>query len=83
MENTEDLIKLGKDEIYAMSFEEALEKLEHVVGLLEKGSVSLDEAIELYVLGTKLRKHCDYTLKKAQERVDEISLEDPGTAESN
>lgn len=77
MENTKDLIKIGKDDIYAMSFEEALEKLELVVDLLEKGSVSLDEAIELYVLGTKLRKHCDYTLRKAQERVDEISLDAP------
>ncbi len=82
MENTEDLLKINKAEIYAMSFEEALAKLEFVVELLEKGSVSLDEAIDLYVLGTKLRKHCDGTLKKAQERVDEISLEDPGTTDS-
>ena len=82
MENTEELIKIGPDKIYGMSFEEALEKLELVVGLLENGSVALDEAIDLYVLGTKLRKHCDHTLKKAQNRVDEISLADPGTTDA-
>lgn len=77
MKETQELLKLDKDEIFALSFEDALEKLEHVVGLLEKGSVSLDEAIKLYVLGTKLRKHCDYTLREAQKKIDEISLEEP------
>ncbi len=79
MENTEELLELGQDEIYAMSFENALEKLEIVVDLLEKGSVSLDDAIGLYELGTKLRKHCDHTLQKAQDRINVISLENPDT----
>ncbi|MDE2759934.1 MAG: exodeoxyribonuclease VII small subunit [Paracoccaceae bacterium] len=78
----QELLKLDKDEIYALSFEEALEKLEHVVSLLEKGSVSLDEAIKLYVLGTQLRKHCDYTLREAQKKIDGISLEEPETSTS-
>ncbi|MCY4307270.1 MAG: exodeoxyribonuclease VII small subunit [Rhodobacteraceae bacterium] len=76
MQETQELLKLDRDEIYALNFEDALEKLEHVVSLLEKGSVSLDEAIELYVLGTKLRKHCDYTLREAQKKIDEISLKE-------
>ncbi|MCY4099632.1 MAG: exodeoxyribonuclease VII small subunit [Rhodobacteraceae bacterium] len=77
MKETQVLLKLDKDGIYALSFEDALEKLEHVVSLLEKGSVSLDEAIKLYVLGTTLRKHCDYKLKEAQKKIDEITLEEP------
>ncbi|MCY4184412.1 MAG: exodeoxyribonuclease VII small subunit [Rhodobacteraceae bacterium] len=77
MQETQELLKLDRDEIYALNFEDALDKLEHVVSLLEKGSVSLDEAIELYVLGTKLRKHCDYTLREAQKKIDEISLKEP------
>jgi exodeoxyribonuclease VII small subunit len=62
-----------------MSFEDALQELETVVGRLESGDVPLDESIALYARGDLLRRHCDDKLKAAQARVEEITQGPDGT----
>ena len=61
-------------EIKDMSFEEAMKELEATVGKLEHGEATLEESIALYERGAKLRKHCDEALRKAEERVEKITL---------
>lgn len=57
-----------------MSFEEALDELKTLVGRLESGEAPLDEAIEAYELGARLKAHCEAKLRQAQERIDKITL---------
>src|SRR5436189_4053733 len=57
-----------------MSFEQALAELESIVRTLEQGSAPLDESIELYQRGDKLKRHCEARLKAAQMRIEQIAL---------
>ncbi len=62
------------DEIAALSFEQALAELETIVRTLEQGAAPLDESIELYQRGDRLKRHCEARLKAAQARIEQISL---------
>jgi exodeoxyribonuclease VII small subunit len=59
-------------DIAAMTFEDALAELEQIVKRLEEGRGRLDEAIESYERGARLKKHCEDKLNEAQGRVDRI-----------
>lgn len=52
-----------------IKFEEAIEKLEEAVRLLESGTLSLDESIEKYEESLKYVKICNETLEKAEQKV--------------
>lgn len=67
-------------EIAEMSFEEAMRELEATVGKLEHGEATLEESIALYERGALLRKHCDEVLRRAEERVEKITLAANGQA---
>jgi exodeoxyribonuclease VII small subunit len=71
MNDTAKTEKIPAD-IAKMSFEQALEALEEIVGQLEGGEVSLEESIDIYTRGTHLRRHCEEKLRLAQERIDKI-----------
>ncbi len=59
-------------DIAAMSFEDALAELEGIVRRLESGQVRLDEAVDAYERGARLKRHCEQKLSEAQQRVDRI-----------
>lgn len=59
-------------DIASMSFEDALRSLEDVVRKLESGEVPLDDSIELYERGERLRQHCQARLDMAQARIEKI-----------
>lgn len=59
-------------DISQMSFEDALRALEGVVRKLESGEVPLDESIDLYERGEKLRLACQTRLDAAQARIEKI-----------
>jgi exodeoxyribonuclease VII small subunit len=61
-------------DIKTMSFEQALKELESIVDRLEKGDVELEASILLYERGEALKSHCDGLLRKAEARVEKISL---------
>ena len=67
-----------KDDIGAMSFEAAMAELEQIVTKLEKGDVELEESIAIYERGEALRNHCDGLLKKAEAKVEKITLNADG-----
>lgn len=50
-------------------FEQAMKRLEEIVGLLEKGEVSLDNSIALFEEGTGLVRKCSKALDGAEKKV--------------
>ena len=61
-------------DIKNLSFEDALSELESIVSKLERGDAPLEESIDIYERGAKLKKHCESKLKSAQLKVDKIVL---------
>jgi exodeoxyribonuclease VII small subunit len=67
-------------DIAAMPFETALAELETIVGRLEQGNVPLEDSIAIYERGESLKKHCEALLRKAEARVEKITLGADGRA---
>ncbi len=53
-----------------VKFEEALKKLEKIVEDLEKGNLSLDEALKKYQEGIELASLCAQRLDNAKKKID-------------
>jgi len=53
-----------------IKFEEALKKLEKIVEDLEKGDLSLDEALKKYQEGLELSRLCSQRLESAKKKID-------------
>ena len=66
-------------EFAAISFEEALRELETIVTSLERGDVSLDDAIAAFERGTALKAHCQKRLEEARMRVEQIKVPADGS----
>jgi len=65
-------------DIKNLSFEDALTELEGIVDRLERGDAPLEESIEIYQRGAKLKAHCESKLKSAQMKVEKIVLDGKG-----
>ncbi len=63
-----------------LPFERALEQLEEIVRQLEAGNVSLDDSVTIYERGEALKRHCESLLKKAEARIQKITLGPDGGA---
>src|SRR3954467_5732438 len=66
------------DHVSQLSFEAALARLEEIVRTLEKGEAPLDQSIELYQEGDRLKRHCEARLKGAQARTEQIAFGSDG-----
>ena len=67
---------MSKNELEKLTFEEAMKELEKLVDSLDKGDVSLDEAIAAYDRGSQLKDYCQKKLHEAKMKVDTIQLSD-------
>jgi exodeoxyribonuclease VII small subunit len=68
--------------LHTDTFEEALAGLESVVARLERGGLSIDEAIAWYEVGLGLMRRCSQLLENAELRIrtlEEIYLAQDGT----
>lgn len=54
----------------APDFEAALAELEGLVERLERGDLPLDEALKTFERGVELTRHCQGSLKAAQQKVE-------------
>lgn len=52
------------------TFEESLNQLEKIAQDIEKGGLSLEEAISQFEKGIKLSKECSEILDKAEKRIN-------------
>jgi exodeoxyribonuclease VII small subunit len=51
-------------------FERALRELESLVERLERGDLPLEEALRIFERGVELTRHCQTSLKAAQQKVE-------------
>ncbi len=75
-----DSTEAAPSPINDLSFEEALAELEAIVGRLENGQGSLDEAITAYERGALLKQHCQAKLEEARLKVERIRVPAAGEA---
>ena len=61
-------------DLAGISFEDALRELETIVASLERGDVSLDDAITAFERGTALKAHCQARLEEARMKVEQIRV---------
>jgi len=64
----------AQPEVSDLSFEAALRRLEEIVRKLEAGDTPLDQAIDLYAEGDRLKQQCEKRLADAQARIEQIQL---------
>ena len=63
-------------ELEKLTFEDAMKELELLVDSLDKGDISLDEAIAAYDRGSQLKDHCQKKLNEAKMKVETIQSSD-------
>ncbi len=64
------------NDLAELSFEDALKRLETIVHRLESGEASLEDSIDLYTDGQKLKAHCQAKLDAATARIEAIQHSD-------
>lgn len=67
---------MDKEQVKALSFEEALTKLEELVEQIDSGDLPLAEALATFKLATELSRHCETLLKDAETAIEQIDAED-------
>lgn len=68
------------EDLAQLSFETALARLEKIVHRLEAGDATLEESIDLYTDGQRLKKHCEDKLAGATARIEAIQVGADGSA---
>ncbi len=66
---------MSEKPIEELSFEEAMNELEAVVRRLENGQVKLEEAVQAYERGVKLKNICTEKLQNAKSKIDLLTIE--------
>ncbi|WP_453995109.1 exodeoxyribonuclease VII small subunit [Bacillus nitroreducens] len=65
---------MGEEKV--LTFEEAMDKLEQIVGRLEEGDVPLEKAITYFQEGMQLSKLCHDKLQHVEKQMEQILRED-------
>jgi exodeoxyribonuclease VII small subunit len=63
-------MKQGTDTAKALDLETALKELETVIEELERGDLSLEAALKRFEHGIALTRHCQESLKAAEQKVE-------------
>jgi exodeoxyribonuclease VII small subunit len=61
-----------------VKFEQAMARLEAIVGELEKGDLPLDESLKIFEEGIRLSKSCLKVLEEAERKVEVLVQEKNG-----
>ncbi len=60
------------------TFEEAIERLEEIIGLLEAGQAPLDDSLKYFEEGIGLVKLCTAKLDKAEQKITILTKQEDG-----
>lgn len=71
---------MEKNELLALTFEDALKRLEEIVDTLEAGEVPLEKAIDLFQDGMLLSQVCSQKLDKVEQKIETLLEENGGLA---
>ena len=66
---------MSEKPIEELSFEEAMSELEAVVRRLENGQVKLEESVQAYERGVKLKNICTEKLQNAKSKIVLLTIE--------
>lgn len=66
-----------------LTFEEARQELERIVGELESGKADLERAVELWERGEELYRQCLSRLDAAEAKIEQLSVEPGGAADAS
>lgn len=69
------MIEKDMKDIESLSFEEAINELEHIVSQLEQNTLTLEQAMELYKRGVMLSHHCNRKIEKAQGDIRILTMD--------
>ncbi len=58
-----------------LTFEQAMERLEEIVSVLESGKETLDVSMKLFEEGTALTAFCTESLKNAEQKIIKLTAE--------
>lgn len=64
-----------------ISFEQAMDRLEEIVGSMESDRMPLDEMVTAYEEGMMLLQCCRQRIETARQRIESITLKADGKAE--
>ena len=64
-----------------LSFEEAMKRLEEIVGHLEKGDIPLEDSLSHFEEGSQLLALCSGMLEDAEQKVSLLKRNDDGSTE--
>jgi len=59
-----------------LSYEEAFEKLKHIVEKMQMEQITLEETVNLYKEGKLLSEHCNNLLNTAKFEIEELIKDD-------
>ncbi len=62
-------------------FEEALKRLEEIVGKLESGDQPLEKSLALFEEGIKLARYCNVKLNEAEKKISLLMKDKSGNLE--
>lgn len=65
----------------SMKFEEAMDRLEKVIGVLQEGNISLDESLSYFEEGIALVKLCQKKLQDTESRITMLVKDANGDVE--
>ncbi|RKD25585.1 exodeoxyribonuclease VII small subunit [Ammoniphilus oxalaticus] len=63
---------MEKSDLLALTFEEAIKRLEDVVDTLESGEVPLEKAIDLFQDGMLLSQVCNQKLEIVEQKIETL-----------
>lgn len=61
----------------ALTFEKSIQELERIVAQLEKGDLSLEEALKQFEKGVGLARKCQETLHAAEQKIEMLTQSNP------
>ena len=64
-----------------IDFEQAMIRLEEIVGLLERGEAPLEQSLALFEEGTALMRQCSAVLDEAEQKVAMLQVGPDGRPE--
>lgn len=64
--------RVARKKTETAAFEPSLKRLEEIVGLLEEGSLSLEESLSLFEEGVGLSRKCLEILTGAERKVEQL-----------
>ena len=62
-----------------VSFEKALDQLEHIVKEMESGNLTLEQSLKKFEEGMKLSKYCTQKLEETEKKISLLTTQSDGS----